>query len=122
MQVWPLKNRVLPVLDRTPGFAKAPVVETTDFNSGRFSKTWGPVENWQDAILQVPHLHVATPFFKSPNSTMRHNHDWTDIDLDTLEQAALPVTSYKPAGDRDVYDANYTHWDIDGESVPAHNK
>src|SRR5690625_60722 len=31
MQVWPLKNRVLPVLDRTPGFAKAPVVEIGGF-------------------------------------------------------------------------------------------
>src|SRR5690625_3695032 len=39
----------------------------------------------------------------------------------SLEPDALPITSYKPAGNREVYDANYTHWDIDGESVPARN-
>src|SRR5690625_377088 len=31
MQVWPLQTRVLPVLDRTPGFAKAPVVDIGGF-------------------------------------------------------------------------------------------
>src|SRR5690625_1470736 len=95
--------------------------ESIDRRKGRFETAWGPVETWVDAILQGPHLHVATPFFKSPNSTMRHNQDWTDIDLERLQPDALPVTSYKPAGDREVYDANYTHWDIDGESIPARN-
>src|SRR5690625_83211 len=95
--------------------------EKNDRTKGYFDVEWGVAKDWDDAILQGPHLHVATPFFKSPNSTMRNNLDWSDIDLDALEPDALPVTSYKPAGDRDVYDANYPHWDIDGESVPARN-
>src|SRR5690625_3697315 len=95
--------------------------EKNDRTKGYFDVEWGVAKDWDDAILQGPHLHVATPFFKSPNSTMRNNLDWSDIDLHALEPDALPVTSYKPAGDRDVYDANYTHWDIDGESVPARN-
>src|SRR5690625_4191158 len=95
--------------------------EKNDRTKGYFDVEWGSASSWEDAILQGPHLHVATPFFKSPNPTMKSNKDWSDVDLEALEPDALPITSYKPAGDRDVYDANYTHWDIDGESVPARN-
>ncbi|GGO98484.1 class I SAM-dependent DNA methyltransferase [Actinomyces gaoshouyii] len=86
--------------------------ETTDFNSGRFTKAWGKA-SWEDAILQGPHLHVSTPLYKSPNATMKHNQDWTATDFEALPTRALPVTQYKPAGDRATYDRLYTHW---GES------
>ena len=84
--------------------------ESIDRQKGRFEQRWGEVEAWEDAILQGPHLHVATPFFKSPNSTMKHNQDWTEVDLETLPPDALPITSYKPAGDRSVYDTLYGTW------------
>ena len=84
--------------------------ERSDREKGRFEQRWGEVDAWGDAILQGPHLHVATPFFKSPNSTMKHNQDWTEVDLETLPPDALPVTSYKPAGDRSAYDSLYGTW------------
>ena len=61
-------------------------------------------------FLQGPHLHVANPAFKSPNSTMKHNQDWSPIDLETLAPDALPVTAYKPAGSREEYDSRYGDW------------
>ena len=88
--------------------------EKTDRENGRFVSEWGPA-TWKEAILQGPHLHVATPFYKSPNSTMRNNLDWSDVDLEELAHDALPVTSYKPAGSRVEYDARYTHWGENGE-------
>ena len=61
-------------------------------------------------ILQGPHLYVATPIYKTPNTTMMHNQDWSTTDLEALPPDAVPVTAYKPAGDRDRYDAGYTPW------------
>ena len=87
--------------------------ETTDRTKGYFIQQWGTPDSWNDVILQGPHLHVATPFYKSPNPTMKHNQDWSVVDLETLPPDAIPVTSYKPAGDRARYDADYTHWDGD---------
>ena len=84
--------------------------ETSDFEKGRFTKTWGPA-SWEDAILQGPHLHVSTSLYKQPNQTMRSNKDWASIDLEALPPSAQPVTQYKPAGDRTTYDRLYTHWD-----------
>ncbi len=85
--------------------------ETTDRQKGYFVQRWGAPESWDDAILQGPHLHVATPLYKQPNPTMKHNQDWSETDFETLAPDAIPATSYKPAGPRAKYDADYTHWD-----------
>ena len=84
--------------------------ETTDFQRGLFSKRWGAA-SWGDAILQGPHLYVSTPLYKQPNESMKHNLDWTLTDLEALSPSAQPITQYKPAGDRAIYDRLYTHWD-----------
>lgn len=84
--------------------------ESIDRKKGVFDVQWGEVESWDQAILQGPHLFVGNPFYKSPNSTMLHNQDWSPVDLETLAPDAMPVTSYKPAKPRVEYDAAYTHW------------
>ncbi|WP_426171486.1 Eco57I restriction-modification methylase domain-containing protein [Microbacterium sp. DWRC1-3] len=91
--------------------------ESIDRKKGMFDVEWGEVESWDQAILQGPHLFVGNPFYKSPNSTMLHNQDWSPIDMETLAPNAMPVTSYKPAKPRAEYDAAYTHWSPD--RVPA---
>ncbi|WP_227993816.1 class I SAM-dependent DNA methyltransferase [Pseudactinotalea sp. HY160] len=93
--------------------------ESIDRKKGRFETSWGRMASWSDAILQGPHLHVAQPFFKSPNATMSSNLDWSEVDLKALAPDALPITSYKPAGNRAVYDASYTDWGENGEHDPA---
>lgn len=91
--------------------------ETTDREKGRFDVEWGAPASWDDVILQGPHFFVGNPFAKAPNASMKSNKDWSPVDLETLPPDAIPVTSYKPVGDRKVYDASYTHW---GESrTPA---
>lgn len=91
--------------------------EKNDRTKGYFDVAWGEVESWDQAILQGPNLFVGNPFYKSPNSTMLHNLDWSPVDLETLAPNATPVTSYKPAGPRAQYDAAYTHWGPD--RIPA---
>lgn len=84
--------------------------ETIDRRNGRFELEWGEPRSWGDVILQGPHLHVANPFFKRPNRSMRNNEDWSRVDLEHLAPDAIPVTAYKPAGSRVAYDREYTHW------------
>lgn len=93
--------------------------ETTDFKAGRFEKRWGAPDSWRDVILQGPHLFVSTPTNKTPNESMLHNQDWSQTDLETLGPDAIPITSYKPAGDPARYDASYTRWS-DGSSARDH--
>lgn len=90
--------------------------ESRDRKNNFFESGWGIPPAWEDVILQGPHLHVATPFYKSPNPTMRHNQDWSAVDLEALPPDAIPVTAYKPTGGRARYDSSYTHW---GDSGPA---
>ncbi|HUZ51936.1 MAG TPA: class I SAM-dependent DNA methyltransferase, partial [Streptosporangiaceae bacterium] len=85
--------------------------ETADRKNGYFELRWGAPASWDDVILQGPHLFVATPMYKSVNPTMKHNQDWSDTDFEALAADAIPVTAYKPAGNRTRYDADYGQWD-----------
>lgn len=92
--------------------------ESADRRRGRFELKWGAPRAWDDVILQGPHFHVGNPFYKQPNPTMKHNQDWSSVDLEHLPPDAIPVTSYKPIHDGE-YDMQYTHWDLNGEVVAA---
>ena len=92
--------------------------ESIDRRKGYFVQRWGRPDSWDDVILQGPHIHVANPAFKQPNSTMKSNKDWSDVDLEKLPADFIPITAYKPAGDRATYDADYTYWD--GEPARDH--
>lgn len=92
--------------------------ESIDRKKGYFVKRWGEPASWADVILQGPHLYVNNPAYKVPNPTMLHQQDWSPVDLEALDVDAIPATSYKPAGDRRKYDADYTHWN----DVPARSQ
>lgn len=86
---------------------------------GYFESSWGAPSRWDDVILQGPHLFVGTPIYKTPNKTMLHNQDWSSTDLETLGPDAVPVTAYKPVGDRYRYDTGYTEWGDPDDPKPA---
>ena len=92
-------------LDFSPGWH-----ERSDRRKGYFESSWGAPGSWDDVILQGPHLFVATPMYKSVNPTMKHQQDWSDTDFETLATGAIPVTAYKPIGNRARYDAAYGQW------------
>ena len=89
--------------------------EKSDREKGMFVQEWGAPVDWTEVILQGPHLHVNTPLYKQPNKSMRHNLDWSSVDLEMLEPYAVPVTAYKPATSGSRYDAAYTYWGENGE-------
>ncbi|WP_242686869.1 hypothetical protein [Dermacoccus nishinomiyaensis] len=81
---------------------------------------WGASSWEEDAILLGTHLFVGNPFNKAPNETLKNFRDTTEYDLEALAECALPVTAYKPTGDRGEYDRQYTHWTLpNGDRVPA---
>ena len=50
---------------------------------------------------------------------MLHNLDWSATDFEALTPDAIPVTAYKPAGNRYDYDCAYTEWGTDEDPKPA---
>ena len=93
--------------------------ESIDRKKGYFESAWGAPRTWDEVILQGPHLHVATPLYKTPNKTMLHNLDWSATDFEALAPDAIPVTAYKPTGDRYEYDIAYTDWGTEDDPKPA---
>lgn len=93
--------------------------EKSDRAKGYFELNWGMPESWNDVILQGPHLFVGNPFYKMPNRTMLHHQDWLATDFEALSADALPITSYKPIGERYRYDCDYTDWGTEDKPDPA---
>ncbi|WP_137725589.1 DNA methyltransferase [Prescottella subtropica] len=91
--------------------------EKNDRTKGFFDSEWGVPESWDSVILQGSHLSVGRPLYKYPNESMLHNTDWTECDLEAIAPDEIPVTSYKPRGDRARYDAAYTHWKTEPEGL-----
>lgn len=82
--------------------------ESIDKKKGYFDTGWKHPGSWDDVILQGPHLGVATPMIKQPNPTLKHNQDWSEVDLEAMPADFIPATAYQP--DRTTqpsYDADY---------------
>ncbi|WP_143965789.1 DNA methyltransferase [Gordonia zhaorongruii] len=84
--------------------------ETIDKKKGYFDTKWAVPESWDDVILQGPHFGVANPFAKQPNPTLKHNQDWTEIDLEAIDEDFIPATAYQPNREGTDYDADYSHY------------
>ncbi|PAT03681.1 restriction endonuclease subunit M [Corynebacterium sp. NML 150383] len=96
--------------------------ETSDKKKGYFDVDWAHPKSWDDVILQGPHLGVSTPMIKQPNPTLKHNQDWSEIDLEAMPADFIPATAYQPDREtKPTYDTDYTSWEVDGERVPSRN-
>ena len=92
--------------------------ETADKKAGYFDSSWQHPDSWDDVILQGPHLGVSTPMIKQPNPTMKHNQDWSEIDLEAISEDFIPATAFLPERSEVNYDAGYTfHRWADGQEV-----
>ena len=94
--------------------------ETTDKKAGYFDTGWAHPASWDDVILQGPHLGVSTPMIKQPNPTLKHNQDWSEVDLEVMPADFIPATAYQPNREaKPTYGADYTRWEVDGNVVSA---
>jgi hypothetical protein len=64
-------------------------------------------EEW---ILSGPHIHIGTPFFKTPNESCQSNRDYSDIDIVTIPEDYLPRTNYIPNCSLADYRRRSQHW------------
>ncbi|MBF4547201.1 class I SAM-dependent DNA methyltransferase [Corynebacterium afermentans subsp. lipophilum] len=91
--------------------------ETADKKAGYFDTGWAHPASWDDVILQGPHLGVSTPMIKQPNPTLKHNQDWSEVDLEAIPADFIPATAYQPDREHQPdYDQAYTHWECRGAS------
>ncbi len=93
--------------------------EGADFKKGYFAREWGASRAWDQVILQGPHVHVSTPFYKSPNETMRHNLDWSAIDIEAISDDLIPATSFKRSAPLQRYDHAYDSWLVENPGAGA---
>ncbi|MGO2865759.1 MAG: Eco57I restriction-modification methylase domain-containing protein [Corynebacterium casei] len=93
--------------------------ESADKKKGYFDVGWKHPASWSDVILQGPHLGVSTPMIKQPNPTLKHNQDWSEVDLEAMPDDFIPATGYQPnRADKQDYFI-YGMWEIDGQTVPV---
>ncbi|MGP5659627.1 DNA methyltransferase [Corynebacterium falsenii] len=95
--------------------------ETTDKKKGYFDTSWQHPTSWSDAILQGPHLGVSTPMIKQPNPTMKHNQDWSEVDLEGITEDFIPATAYLPNREKDDYESAYGYWQTNDNRAPVAN-
>ncbi|RAV33819.1 Eco57I restriction-modification methylase domain-containing protein [Corynebacterium heidelbergense] len=95
--------------------------ESGDKKKGYFDTSWQHPQSWSDVILQGPHLGVSTPMIKQPNPTMRHNQDWSEIDLEGIPEDFIPATAYLPNRGKDDYDTAYGYWETAEGRTPVAN-
>ncbi|WP_276651312.1 Eco57I restriction-modification methylase domain-containing protein [Corynebacterium vitaeruminis] len=91
--------------------------ETTDKKRGYFDSSFQESKSWSDVILQGPHLGVSTPMIKQPNRTMKHNQDWSDVDLEAMGEDFIPAAAYKPNKEIKTYASDYGSWVVNGKRV-----
>ena len=92
--------------------------ETAGKKKGLFDNGWDQPASWADAIIQGPHLGVATPFTKQPNPSLKNNQDWTEVDLESVPKDFIPATAYQINRTNQVkYDSAYPHFEIGDEVV-----
>ncbi len=91
--------------------------ETIDRKKGYFDSSWQHPDNWGDAILQGPHLGISTPMIKQPNPSMKHNLDWTEIDLEAISEDFIPATAYSPNRSIEFYDRSFGRWETENGLV-----
>ena len=94
--------------------------ESGDKKKGYFDTSWQHPTTWDDVILQGPHLGVSTPMIKQPNPTMKHNQDWSEVDLEAMPEDFIPATAYFPdRAAKPDYDTAYGTWETADGTVPV---
>ncbi len=85
--------------------------ETTDRKAGFFIGDSAVPDEWQDVILQGPHLGVANPLYQQPGLVFKSFKDYIPIPLEEIGEDFIPRTNYQVAKPYEEYVAAYPKWD-----------
>ena len=85
--------------------------ESNAKRDGYFENGWAIPNSWEATVLQGPHLSVANPLSKQPNPTMKHNQDWSPVDLEAVTESFIPATAFQASNeDLSRFRSDYTNW------------
>ncbi|MFD1811785.1 DNA methyltransferase [Rhodococcus gannanensis] len=90
--------------------------EDRDRKLGFFESRQATPDRWEHAILQGPHLTVATPLFQQPETAKGRQHLYEELDLDAVHEDQISRTNYQVAKPYDEYISAYTKWHEDPSS------
>src|SRR5699024_8836346 len=93
--------------------------ESADKKRGYFDTSWQHPDSWSNVILQGPHLGVSTPMIKQPNPTMKHNQDWSEVDIEAMHEDFIPATAYFPNKKAENYGLSYGTWSTRTDERPS---
>jgi hypothetical protein len=90
--------------------------ETSDRKRGYFESGQSVPDRWEEAILQGPHLSVATPLFQQPEMKPGREHLYEALNLESLAEDVVPRTNYRVAKPYAEYSAAYPKWNDESSS------
>ena len=87
--------------------------ETNAVKSGTIRRETRFPSGADEWVLSGPHIHVATPLFKTPRAACTKNSDYEMLDLTELPEDYLPRTNYVPDCPAAIYRDRTpdTQWD-----------
>ncbi|WP_051326235.1 class I SAM-dependent DNA methyltransferase [Glycomyces tenuis] len=114
-----LHPRISSGFDET-GVQNAGYFESIDRATGIDDKVAAKqVGDWDEVILQGPHLSIANPFAKAPRTPLVSHKAWDANDLTALPADAVPLTNFRRTVGRDKYVGKQDKWlDENGKRRP----
>lgn len=91
--------------------------ESGDKARGYFDTNWEHPSSWREAILQGPHLGIATPMANELRASMKSSQDSELTDLEKMASSYIPPTTYQPNRSINSYEHDYGSWKIDNTIV-----
>lgn len=65
---------------------------------------------WDEAILQGPHIEINSPIAKQSRPSGRHQLDYERFDLEQLPKNIIPRTNWQRRADREAFEAAVPVW------------
>ena len=84
--------------------------EKSDQRSGLVEEQTDTPSDWNEVILQGPHIGIGTPFAKQPRLSGRNAQDYERWDLEQLPESVIPRTNWQRKADRRTFEAAIPVW------------
>lgn len=84
--------------------------EQSDLRRGLVEERTDQPAEWDEVILQGPHIGICTPFAKQPRPSGRNNQDYEPWDLTELAESVIPRTNWQRKASRDAFEAAIPIW------------
>ncbi|MBO3735469.1 class I SAM-dependent DNA methyltransferase [Glycomyces niveus] len=93
--------------------------ETGASQAGIISWKSTAISEWNELILQGPHLGIGAALSKQPNIPCRSKADYSSWDLTRLDPNTVPNSNYVRACGEDVFERSKDRWVIGSENSPS---